>query len=59
MINTVKKEQLEKQEKNLEAEADALVGVGRDVETQVLSRAVRWHSEHRVMLNDTRTVVFR
>jgi formyltetrahydrofolate deformylase len=35
------------------------VAAGRDVETQVLSRAVRWHSEHRVMLNDTRTVVFR
>ncbi|WP_375424145.1 formyltetrahydrofolate deformylase [uncultured Friedmanniella sp.] len=35
------------------------VAVGRDVETQVLSRAVRWHSEHRVMLNGSRTVVFR
>jgi len=35
------------------------VAAGRDVETQVLSRAVRWHSEHRVMLNGTRTVVFR
>jgi formyltetrahydrofolate deformylase len=35
------------------------VAAGRDVETQVLSRAVRWHSEHRVMLNDNRTVVFR
>ncbi|WP_375432930.1 formyltetrahydrofolate deformylase [uncultured Friedmanniella sp.] len=35
------------------------VAAGRDVETQVLSRAVRWHSEHRVMVNDSRTVVFR
>lgn len=35
-----------------------LVNVGRDVETQVLARAVKWHSEHRVFLNDHRTVVF-
>jgi len=35
------------------------VAAGRDVETQVLSRAVRWHTEHRVLVNDGRTVVFR
>ncbi|WP_106848995.1 formyltetrahydrofolate deformylase [Blastococcus sp. Marseille-P5729] len=35
-----------------------LVSVGRDVETQVLARAVKWHSERRVFLNDHRTVVF-
>jgi len=39
--------------------ADELVRAGRDVECQVLSRAVRWHCETRVMLNDTKTVVFR
>ena len=39
--------------------AEDFVAAGRDVETQVLSRAVRWHSEHRVMLNQSRTVVFR
>jgi len=33
--------------------------VGRDIETVVLARAVRWHVEHRVLLNDARTVVFR
>jgi formyltetrahydrofolate deformylase len=38
---------------------EQLVSAGRDVESQVLSRAVRWHSETRVMLNDTKTVVFR
>ncbi len=38
---------------------DDLVAAGRDVETQVLSRAVQWHSERRVMLNGNRTVVFR
>jgi formyltetrahydrofolate deformylase len=37
---------------------DQLVAVGRDVECQVLSRAVAWHSEHRVLLNGRRTVVF-
>ncbi|MGH3457284.1 formyltetrahydrofolate deformylase [Aeromicrobium sp.] len=38
---------------------DQLVAAGRDVEAQVLSRAVRWHSESRVLLNGHRTVVFR
>jgi formyltetrahydrofolate deformylase len=41
------------------ATAEDLVAAGRDVESQVLSRAVRWHSETRVLLNDTKTVVFR
>jgi formyltetrahydrofolate deformylase len=36
-----------------------LVSAGRDVETQVLARAVRWHAESRVLLNGHRTVVFR
>ncbi|NJP99911.1 formyltetrahydrofolate deformylase [Streptomyces zingiberis] len=35
-----------------------LVAVGRDVECQALARAVKWHSEHRVLLNGHRTVVF-
>jgi formyltetrahydrofolate deformylase len=38
---------------------DHLVSAGRDVEAQVLSRAVRWHSQSRVLLNGHRTVVFR
>ncbi|HET6627238.1 MAG TPA: formyltetrahydrofolate deformylase [Nocardioidaceae bacterium] len=36
-----------------------LVAAGRDVESQVLSRAVRWHAESRVLVNGSRTVVFR
>jgi formyltetrahydrofolate deformylase len=32
--------------------------VGRDVESVVLARAVRWHVEHRVLLNGRKTVVF-
>jgi formyltetrahydrofolate deformylase len=38
---------------------EQLVTAGRDVEAQVLSRAVRWHAESRVLLNGNRTVVFR
>lgn len=33
--------------------------VGRDIECTVLARAVKWHVEHRVLLNGVRTVVFR
>ncbi|QNE13194.1 formyltetrahydrofolate deformylase [Pseudarthrobacter sp. NBSH8] len=40
-------------------DAEALVTVGRDAESQALSRAVKWHCQHRVLLNNTRTVVFR
>jgi len=38
---------------------DQLVTAGADVEAQVLSRAVRWHSQTRVLPNGHRTVVFR
>jgi formyltetrahydrofolate deformylase len=38
---------------------DQLVAAGRDVEAAVLSRAVRWHSQTRVLLHGNRTVVFR
>jgi len=36
-----------------------LTARGRDTETQVLARAVKWHSEHRVLLNGHRTVIFK
>jgi len=35
------------------------VSTGRDVECAVLARAVKWHAEHRILLNGHRTVVFR
>ena len=35
-----------------------LVAIGRDIEARVLSRAVRYHVEHRVFLNGFKTVVF-
>lgn len=37
----------------------SMVAVGRDAEALALSRAVAWHTEHRVLLNKSRTVVFR
>ena len=40
-------------------DGDAFVRIGKDVESVVLSRAVLWHAEHRVLLNGHRTVVFR
>jgi len=39
--------------------ADELVSIGRDIEAVVLQRAVRWHSEYRVLVNNNKTVVFR
>jgi formyltetrahydrofolate deformylase len=36
-----------------------LTARGRDTESQVLARAVKWHSERRVILNGHKTVVFR
>jgi formyltetrahydrofolate deformylase len=38
---------------------EQLVAAGRDVEAAVLARAVRWHSQTRVLLHGNRTVVFR
>jgi formyltetrahydrofolate deformylase len=34
-----------------------LTEAGRDVEAQVLARAVTWHAEHRILLNGNRTVI--
>ncbi|MGN6579479.1 MAG: formyltetrahydrofolate deformylase [Bordetella sp.] len=39
--------------------AQEFTRVGSDVESLVLSRAVRWHVEHRILLNGSKTVVFR
>jgi len=38
---------------------DDLTALGRDTESQVLARAVKWHSEHRVLLNGHKTVIFK
>ena len=36
-----------------------LTALGRDTESQVLARAGKWHSEHRVLLNGHKTVIFK
>jgi len=41
------------------ATVESLTATGRDTESQVLARAVKWHSEHRVLLNGHKTVVFK
>jgi formyltetrahydrofolate deformylase len=38
--------------------AEGFTAAGRDVECMVLARAVRWHVEHRVLLNGQKTVIF-
>jgi len=37
---------------------DGLTAIGRDVESVVLARAVKWFVEHRILLNGDKTVVF-
>ncbi|MDE2161079.1 MAG: formyltetrahydrofolate deformylase, partial [Burkholderiales bacterium] len=39
--------------------AEDYTAVGRDIESMVLARAVRWHLEHRVLVNGHKCVVFR
>lgn len=35
-----------------------LIRIGSEIEARVLTRAVRWHSEHRILLSDHKTIVF-
>ena len=39
-------------------EVEELKEFGRDIERNVLARAVRWHAEDRILLHQNRTVVF-
>ena len=39
--------------------AEDLTAIGRDTECLVLARALKYHIEHRVLINGTKTVVFR
>jgi len=38
---------------------DNLTARGKDTESRVLAQAVKWHSEHRVLLNGHKTVIFK
>jgi len=42
----------------LEREHPDLIRKGRDLERIVLSRAVRWHLEHRILHYENKTVIF-
>ena len=35
-----------------------LIAAGRDIERRVLAKAIQYHTEHRVLINDGKTVVF-
>ncbi|MGI4858911.1 MAG: formyltetrahydrofolate deformylase [Janthinobacterium lividum] len=37
---------------------EQLTAIGRDVECVTLARAVKWHVEHRILLNGSKTIVF-
>ncbi|KKB65245.1 formyltetrahydrofolate deformylase [Robbsia andropogonis] len=38
--------------------AEQLTAIGRDVECVTLARAVKWHVEHRVLINGHKTIIF-
>ncbi len=39
--------------------AKDLIIAGRDIERRVLARAIKYHIEHRILINENRTVVFQ
>jgi formyltetrahydrofolate deformylase len=41
------------------ADANAIVAIGRDIESIVLARAVQLHVQRRILLNGRRTIIFR
>lgn len=41
------------------ASVDDMIRVGRDIEAQVLARAVSWAAERRLLINGGKTIVFR
>jgi formyltetrahydrofolate deformylase len=41
------------------ASVDDMIRIGRDIESQVLARAVQWVAARRVFMNGKRTIVFR
>merc|ERR1711998_302212 len=47
------------QEVDHEMMPDDLISIGRDIESRVLYRALKAHSEKRVFLNGKRTIVFK
>jgi formyltetrahydrofolate deformylase len=52
------KDKRESEREMLEDDVEDMVRKGRDLEKVVLSRAVRWHLENRVLVYQNKTVVF-
>ena len=48
----------EVQRVNHSMDPDQLAAAGRDAECMALARAVRWHAEHRILLNGKSTIIF-
>jgi folate-dependent phosphoribosylglycinamide formyltransferase PurN len=48
----------EVQRVNHAMDPDQLAAAGRDAECMALARAVRWHAEHRILLNGKSTIIF-
>ena len=40
-------------------DSGAMVQHGKDIETQVMARAVIWHCQHRILINGSKTVIFK
>lgn len=49
----------EVQRVNHAMDPDQLASAGKDAECMALARAVRWHAEHRILLNGKSTVIFQ
>lgn len=49
----------EVQRVNHSMDPDQLASAGKDAECMALARAVRWHAEHRILLNGKSTVIFQ
>jgi len=41
-----------------QADTEMLTMIGRDIERTVFARAVHWHLEDRVLIDENRTIVF-
>lgn len=48
---------VEKVDHNFDIES--LIQIGRDAECAAFARAIKWHCEHRIIINGNRTVVFK
>jgi len=38
---------------------EELIQIGRDAECTAFARAIKWHCQHRVIINGSKTIVFK